>query len=227
MNPSDTYKSVHLNELFDKPERLLIVGTSGSGKSEFATKLIRKYSHKFTHIIVSGTIKSDLEKYPETSCKLQICSEGLYNPFTHFEIADNISLQKRHVLLLYDDAMDEFLNSKIGADIFFKGRHWKLSVLVTLQNYYQKGSQSQTIRGQCTHLTLFKIRNLQQILTLARNLEGTKTRVDKFIEIYGEYVKKKPFGYITIFLDDPDETRYRTHLVGEEGKHDTVVKFGS
>ena len=227
MNPLDAYKSVYLGKLFDKPERHLIVGASGVGKTDFVTKLIRKYSHKFTHIIVSGTFKSDLEKYPETSCKLQVCREGIYNPFTHFEIADKVPLQKRHVLLLYDDAMDVFLNSKIGADIFFKGRHWGLSVIVTLQNFYQKGSYSQTIRGQCTHLTLFKIRNLQQILTLGRNIEGTKNRVDKFIEIYDKYVKKKPFGYVSIFLDDPDETRYRTHLVGEKGAYDTVIKFDS
>ena len=108
MNQTGDYKSVYLEPLFDKPERLIIVGASGSGKTLFANELIKKYSEKFTHIIVSGTFKSDLENYPETSRKLKICREGLYNPFLQFDIADNVSLKKRHVLLFYDDSMDNF-----------------------------------------------------------------------------------------------------------------------
>ena len=60
MDASEKYKTVFCDELFDKPERLIVVGASNVGKSYFINKLIKKYAHKFTDIIISGTFKSEL-----------------------------------------------------------------------------------------------------------------------------------------------------------------------
>ena len=62
MEPNEKYKSVLCGELFDKPERIIVVGASNVGKSYFINKLIKKYSHKFTDIIISGTFKSELQQ---------------------------------------------------------------------------------------------------------------------------------------------------------------------
>ena len=62
MNANEKYKSVFCDELFDKPERLIVVGASNVGKSCFINKLIKKYAHKFTDIIISGTFKSELQQ---------------------------------------------------------------------------------------------------------------------------------------------------------------------
>ena len=56
MDASEKYKSVFCDELFDKPERLIVVGASNVGKSFFINKLIKK-----TDIIISGTFKSELQ----------------------------------------------------------------------------------------------------------------------------------------------------------------------
>ena len=92
------------------------------------------------------------------------------------------------------------MSSKIGADIYFRGRHYFFSVIVTLQNYFYKGLEAQTIRGQATHLVLFKIRNIQQVSTLSRTLESGKERIQRFQDIYNKYVINAPYGFIAIFL---------------------------
>ena len=74
MDASEKYKSVFCDELFDKPERLIVVGASNVGKSCFINKLIKKYAHKFTDIITARTFKSELNnvrilKKSENSCQ--------------------------------------------------------------------------------------------------------------------------------------------------------------
>ena len=62
MDATEKYKSVFCDELFDKPERLIVVGASNVGKSCFINKLIKKYAHKFMDIIISGSFKSELQQ---------------------------------------------------------------------------------------------------------------------------------------------------------------------
>ena len=225
MDQNSKYKSVFGEELFDSPQRIIVVGASNVGKSCFINKLIKKHSHKFTDIVISGTFKSDLQQCDSVKNKVRIHTDGIYNPFLDYEPIENESLKQRHVLLFYDDCMSSFMSSKIGADIYYKGRHYFFSVIITLQNYFYKGQEAQTIRGQTTHLVLFKIRNIQQVSTLSRTLESGKDSIQRFPDIYNKYVTNKKYGYIAIFLDCDDLTRYRTDLVNEKGSYDTVIKF--
>ena len=225
MEITHKYKSVFCEELFDKPQRLIVVGASHVGKSCFITKLIKKYSHKFTDIIISGAFKSDLQQCDDIKNKVKINGSEIYNPFLDYEPVDNESLEERHVLLFYDDCMANFMSSKIGAELFYKGRHFHFSVILTLQNYFYNGPEAQTIRGQATHLVLFKIRNIQQVSALSRSLECGKDRIKRFHDIYTKYVLNKKYGYISIFLDCEDDIRYRSDLVNETGPYDTIIKF--
>ena len=157
--------------------------------------------------------------------KVKIHTDGIYNPFLDYDVVDRETIDQRHILLFYDDCMSTFMDSKIGADLFYKGRHYHFSIIITLQNYFYKGSEAQTIRAQATHLVLFKIRNIQQVSSLSRTLESGKDRIQRFHNIYNKYVINKKYGYIAIFLDCDDLTRYRTDLVNEKGLYDTIIKF--
>ena len=56
-------------------------------------------------------------------------------------------------------------------------------------------------------------------------MESGKDRIQRFLDIYNKYVLNRKYGYIAIFLDCDDLTRYRTELVNERGLYDTVIKF--
>ena len=60
-------------DIFNLPARLLISGCSGSGKSFFISRLLRKYRSYFTQIIVIG---SNLENCED----LQIKRDDTFNP---------------------------------------------------------------------------------------------------------------------------------------------------
>ena len=217
MELGEKYKSVFCEDLFDKPERLIVVGASNVGKSCFINNLIKKYVHKFTDIIISGSFKSDLQQCDNIKNKVKIHTDGIYNPFLDYDVVDKETIDQRHILLFYDDCMSTFMDSKIGADIFFKGCHFNFSIIITLQNYFYCGKEAQTIRAQTTHLILFKIRNIQQVSTLSRSLESSKDRIQRFHDIYNKYFTNKKYDYIAIFLDCNDLTCYRSDLANEKG----------
>ena len=226
MEKLNVYQSVECDPLFYKTERILIIGAINAGKSYFANKLISKHADKFTHIIVCGVYASDLEKCVETKDKLRVVHEETYNPFDDFHIAENMDLKQRHVLIFYDDSMGCVLDSKICSKIFFMGRHYNISVIVTLQNYFYQGKEAQTIRGQASMITLFKIRNMNQVVSIARTIESGKSRIEKFSHLYNKHVLNKRYGYLSIFMDSPPDVRYRKDLVNESGIYDTVLKMG-
>ena len=149
----------------------------------------------------------------------------MYNPFIDYEPIDQETIDQRHILLFYDDCMSNFMNSKIGSELFYKGRHFNFSIIITLQNYFYNGSEAQTIRAQASHLVLFKIRSIHQVSSLSRTLESGKDRIQRFHDIYTKYVINRKYGYISIFLDCEDEIRYRSDLVDERGAYDTIIKF--
>ena len=43
--------------------------------------------------------------------------------------------------------------------------------------------------------------------------------------IFIKNVTNRKYGYITIFLDNDDLTRYRTDMINEKGVYDTVISF--
>ena len=67
----DDFSSVNLYDtdvLFQKTFRLLIFGSSDSGKSFLIQNLIRSHHDKFHKIVVCGA-KNELLSYPETKDK--------------------------------------------------------------------------------------------------------------------------------------------------------------
>ena len=56
MNAWGIYKSVFCKELFNKPKKANVTDRSNVGERCLINKLMKKYVHKFTDIIISGTI---------------------------------------------------------------------------------------------------------------------------------------------------------------------------
>ena len=88
MELNEKYKSVFCDGLFNKPERIIVVGASNVGKSYFINNLIKKYAHKFTDIIISESFKSDLQQCDNIKNKLKIHTNGIYIPFLDYDIVD-------------------------------------------------------------------------------------------------------------------------------------------
>ena len=178
------YTSVNESDvdIFKQPARILIAGISGCGKSFFVSRLIGKYRKYFNQIIVIG---SDLE-----NCEgLDVKRDDIFSP-----LVDDF---KGSILVIYDDII---LNKKLlsdAADIFCRGRHMKISVIVLSQNLFFSCKYFRLISLNSSHIILFRNRNLKQISCFAQSFL-MKNDIEFFLILYRKVVLKQQYSYILI-----------------------------
>ena len=51
-------------DIFNQPARIIIAGSSNSGKTQLTSNLALKYANRFDLIIICGTAQHDLQKSP-------------------------------------------------------------------------------------------------------------------------------------------------------------------
>ena len=188
-------------DIFNLPARLLISGCSGSGKSFFISRLLRKYRSYFTQIIVIG---SNLENCED----LQIKRDDTFNP-----LVDDFD---GSILVIYDDII---LNKKLisnAADIFCRGRHLKISIIVLSQNLFFNCKFFRVISLNASHIVLFRMRDLNQISCFGKTFLS-KNEVGKFIILYKKVVLKQKYSYILIdFTKNSEDVLAIRSLVANE-----------
>ena len=208
----------HLN-LFHTPSRILIAGTTNSGKSCLVSNLIDKYQHLFDQIIISGVDSFPLKNNLDGKVTIM---KNIYDPFS-----DNIHINKDtlvNTLLIYDDVQYEAMRSQVISSVFTKGRHLKLSVCLILQNILASGCRSRDISLNASHFILLKMRDKNQVQCLARQIFGAE-KAKAFGEVYDRYVTTKPYGHILLDLsvNKPDILTVRTGIDTTEGE--MVITF--
>jgi len=189
-------------DIFNEPARLIVSGYSGSGKSHFVVKLLKKYSHKFKKIIVVG---SDLEN----TDGLNIERKDTFNPFLEDDLDSPL-------LIVYDDVL---FNKKIiesAAEVYIRGRHLNISAIFLTQNLFFSNSHFRVISLNASHYILFKSRDLKQISHFSRSFL-LESQVESFIKLYRKYVMKEKYRYILIdFTKDIESPlAIRKNIVGE------------
>jgi hypothetical protein len=142
------------------PFRMLICGTSGSGKTNMLLDLIHKMSGTFTNIIICLRSKEEpLYQYLESKIP-----EGLdfIECRSSFDIPDLNDLEEQS-LVVFDDLVTEKDQSKI-CEFFIRARKKMISCIYISQSYF---AVPKMIRSQCSYIVLKKInsnRDLNLIL---------------------------------------------------------------
>ena len=134
MNDDKKYRTVNIDsEIFCGSSRILIIGGSHSGKTYFLQKLVLRHHEKLKKIVICGT-PNLLLQYPQTKEKTKIY-DTIQNPFKEQddETGGGDADDERGSLYIIDDLMSEAYNSQVVNDIFSKGRHHNISVILILQ----------------------------------------------------------------------------------------------
>jgi hypothetical protein len=175
----------HSSTIPKHPYRLMISGSSGSGKTNLLLNLILSpqfYRDFFKNIIViSPNVHNDLsykhlEKYVESTLKRKKKSERVrYFVYATFdsnemmEIMDDLAAAKQSLgdklpptLFVLDDVIDDkhFLNSKFFSMMWTRSRHFNCSAIVCSQSYMRV---PRTARLNMTNVVLFKPANASEI----------------------------------------------------------------
>ena len=197
-------------DLFKISSRILVAGSSGSGKSELVKKIVVKYSQYFYKILIIGTSYHPIQEESSLSKKV-VVSKEIIDPSDQID-----DYGEGGLLVIYDDVFISATSDSTVVDVFTKGRHQKISAIFITQNLFMPGKFSRSISLNCTHFVLLKQRDLGQIETLGRQLFGRDCAKD-VITIYKRCISE-PYGYLLIDLgiSTPELLRFRSYIVNEK-----------
>lgn len=206
-------------DIFHQPARIIIAGSSNSGKTQLATKLVLKYADKFHTIIICGVTNHELES-SIVSNKL-IVSEDIINPFEYVHHKN----KSNGILYILDDCFLQASEDKNVVNVFTKGRHSNISVILITQNLFFRGKHSRNIALNASHYLLTKIRDIGQVEILGRQIFGKKNG-NEFGDIYKRAISMKKYGYLLVDIaaNTPEQLQLRTNIV-EETLYETVYQI--
>ena len=223
MEPSDL-EGVDLEEtdfIFEKPERIIVTGSSNTGKTHLVEELVKKHIDKFYRIVICGN-RNRLLDFPETSHKTSLhksVSDPIFNPFTELNSYEIKKNKNKQFLLILDDLMEVIYQSPIVSKIFSAGRHFQISCIILCQSFFPSGSGKNIypqIKNNSSIFIFTKVRSKNQIGTISRHLEEDKKTQKFFVELYKKNVQGKKYGYLVVLLDVIDQIRYVTNLIDED-----------
>ena len=207
----------------DHPYRILIIGGSGSGKTNTLLNLINEERYidkihlyakdlgepKYEHLIKNrenAGIKhlNDSKAFIECSNTMNDVSENidLYNPN-----------RRKKILIVFDDMIADIMTNKkfqsLIKELFVSSRKINISLVFITQSYF---SVPKDVRLNLSHYLIMKINNKRELQNIAINYSADIDYKD-FIKIYREYTKE-PYNFLTIdtTLPSTNPLRLRKNL---------------
>ena len=205
--------------------RILIIGGSGSGKTNALLNLINNqpdidkiylyakdpYEKKYQYLInklekVGINNFNDPQAFMEYSNDMQDVYKKIedYNP-----------IKKRKVLIIFDDMITDMINNNklnpIVTELFIRGRKRNISIVLITQSYFKVPKD---VRLNSTHFFITKIPNKREIEQIALN-HSPDIDFKDFMNIYKKCTKE-PYSFLvndtTLPSDNP--LRFRKNLLG-------------
>ena len=186
----------------DHPYRILIVGGSGSGKTNTLLNLINQQIYlyandlsesKYEHLI-NNRKNAGIKHFNDPKTFID-CSNTMNDVYGNIEsINPN---RKRKVLIVFDDLIADIMTNKnfqsVIKELFIRCRKINISLVFITQSYF---SVPKDVRLNLTHYLIMKINNKRELQNIAINHSADIGYKD-FIKIYRE-CKKEPYNFLTI-----------------------------
>lgn len=199
------YSSHHL----PIPMRCLIIGCSGSMKSNLVLNLLRQLNETFNKIeLYCRSSDEPLYRYLEN----KLGDEGLFSVEEGLEGFNSRELNESYkkdnqTLLIFDDLVQEKNQNRI-AEAFLRGRKLSISCLYLTQRYY---AVNKIIRANVNVIMLKKVsqkNDLKRILSeyaLAADLNC-------LYNMYKYCVDSSPTSFLLISLEEAPERQFRRNF---------------
>lgn len=186
---------------FQTPTSIMISGPSNSGKTVFLSNLLKNAAGMFVEppceiLYCYGSVWQPIFSKMQHDIDNITFYEGLPGQQHLLEVAKN----KKHFICVLEDLMLESSNNSFVETIFTKeSHHLNMTVIITIQNIFQKGKVMRTLSLNTHYFVIFKnYRDQQQIQTLGRQMFGKQVKF--FLDAY-EKATKSPFSYLLVDIN--------------------------
>ena len=207
----------------DHPYRILIVGGSGSGKTNALLNLLNNqpdidkiylyakdpYEKKYQYLI-NKREKVGLNHFNDPKAFMEYSN---YMQDVYKNIEDYNPIKKRKILIVFDDMIADIINklNPIVTELFIRSRKLNISVVFVTQSYF-KVPKDFTLNS--THFFIMKIPNKRELQQIALN-HSSDIDFKDFMNIYKKCTAE-PYSFLvndtTLASDDP--LRFRKNLLG-------------
>ena len=207
----------------DHPCKILIIGGSGSGKTNALINLINEqndidkiysYAKDLSELKYEYLIKKREDvgiKHANNSNTFIECSGTMNDVYEN--INDYNLSSRRKILIVFDDMIGDIMaNKKFQAlikELFIRCKKLNISLVFITQSYF---SVPKDVRLNSTHYLIMKINNKRELQNIAINHSADIDYQD-FMKIYRECTNE-PFNFLTIDTTLPasDLLRFRKNL---------------
>ena len=207
----------------DHPYRILIIGGSGSEKTNTLLNLINEQKDIDKIYLYAKDLSEPKYEYLIENRKntgIKHLNDG--NAFIEYSstmddvyknIDDYKPNRKRKKLIVFDDMIADIMTNKkfqaIIKELFIRCRKIIISLVFITQSYF---SVPKDVRLNSTHYFIMKINNSRDIRNIAINHSADINNKD-FMKVYRECTKK-PYCYLTIdtTLPSSNPIRFRKNL---------------
>ncbi len=204
------------------PFRLLLSGSSGSGKTNVARWMLDKHYHRFFSdiFLLSPTAKIDpvwkdvhgLKKQnritdPTSAALTRILRRAENN------VKQSGKNRGKHVLVILDDviAASSFINSPAFLTAFIRGRHFLVSIIIMTQSYVKVPRSS---RIQASHVIFFpsQTTEIDRLYTEHGPHQCSKRQFYELVQRATAPTQSEPYPFLYINRSAPVEQRFRRNL---------------
>ena len=213
-----TISSENVN-IFKECTRVIIAGTSYSGKSTICKDILIKYIEQIDYILL---LASPGAQPLENEIKLvEKLTKFDYIPSIS-EINASFSKSAHKVIILDDNYTTAFQNENV-LSYFIRGRHERLSIILISHNlFFSRARYSRDISLNVTHFILMKLRDVNQIFYLASQIYG-KIEAKKVVKIY-QYILENnswPHMLLDLSINSKKITEFRSNIIHDH----SIYKF--
>ena len=207
----------------DHPYRILIIGGSGTGKTNALLNLIHNqpdidkiylyakdpYEDKYQYLInkrecVGINHLNDPKAFIEYS-------NDMHDVYQNIDLYN--SDKENKILIVFDDVIADMINDKklnlIVTELFFRYRKFNISLVCISQSYFKV---SKDVRNNSTHFLIMRIPNKRELQQIAIN-HSSDNNIKDFIEIYRK-CRDKAYSLLVIDTALPSNNllRFRKNL---------------
>ena len=205
----------------DHPYRILIIGSSGSGKTNALLNLINNqpnidkiylyanvpYEKKY-QLLINKREEVGLDHFNDTKTFIEYSNDmrDVYENIEDYNLG-----RERKILIVFDNMIADMINNKklnpIVTELFIRGRTLNTSIAFITQSYFKVPKD---VRLNSAHFFIMKILNKREFQQIALN-HSSDTDFKDFMEIYKECTKE-PYSFLvndtTLQSDNPLRLRY-------------------